>query len=209
MQRTRWTRRGAALLLSLAAAGCGGVLDSSSDREAAERAVDRWVRDHPDGWTLRLQDARPLVRAEWSTPCSRPQPSGMVTMSYRSQGTEIDLGFRCPVGAAAGAPQLQAAFAYAALQRLPHGISVPGWDFHVLTPSSSVGQGTTFSTPAPGRLLVSLETPLYAVYGRSLAASCQPPADGPLPEGCYVSREHRVPLSLRLEVPLDLSALER
>ena len=77
-----------------------------------------------------------------------------------------------------------------------------------MTPSSSVEQGVTFSRLPGERMLVSIDTPLFAVYGHSVRPPCQPPADAPTLEGCYLRREHRVPLHLRLSVPFSIAIMQ-
>lgn len=192
-----------------ATASCADLItDPESEFEAANRAVDRWVAAHPDNWLLNLVGTRPPARPSWSRPCSQNPESGFVTLRHASGATEIDLAFRCPLGRTASVQDLRAAFAYAVLESLPHAIQSRGWRFQVLTPSSSISEVVTFSSPAPGRLHVVIQTPLFAVYGHSVRPSCQPPADAPSPPGCYLQREHRIPLHLTLTVPFDPAALE-
>lgn len=193
----------ASLCLLFAAASCDGPTDPQSEFAAADRAVDRWVERHRDGWTVSLDANGPLKRPEWSKSCARNPESGFTALRYAAAGTEIDLFFRCPLGPAARAEDLAAAFSHVVLQELPHGIESSGWRFRVLTPSSSVDGEVTFTRPAPGRLRIGIATPLYAVSGHSVRPACEPPADAPSPEGCYLVREHRAPLRLTLAVPFD------
>jgi hypothetical protein len=76
----------------------------------------------------------------------------------------------------------------------------------VLTPSSTVQEGVTLQSQA-GQLRVTVDTPLYAVYGHSVRESCIPPADAPSEPECYLSRQIPLPLNLTLRVPASLSAL--
>jgi len=196
-------RRALAALFLLATVSCRGIADPGEEYTAARRAADRWVQRHPTGWTLSLKGERALTRPTWSRGCADRPESGFTALRYAAEDVEIDLFFRCPVGDAAGAADLARAFSHAVLQELPHGIESRGWRFDVRMPSSSVSEKVTFSAPAPGRLVVGVETPLHAVYGHSVRTACQPPADAPSPEGCYLSREHRIPLSLTLTVPFQ------
>ena len=197
------------LVMPLATTACADPLFGPRDElAAATRAIDRWVAQHPDEWRVTLVGKAPLTRPEWSVPCDQDPHSGMTVLQYRAGGAELQLGFRCPVAEAGGAEDLAAAFAYAALDALPHGIESSGWEFRVQTPSSSVQEGVTFRAVEAGRLLVTIETPLYAVYGHSTRPACQPPADAPSPQGCYLSVEHRIPLKLVLSVPFTGSELE-
>ena len=197
-------RRLAAAAAALLATACGGVPFESAMtmHDRADEAVEAWVRRHPAEWRLELATATPLVRPAWSPPCAANPPSGFVTVRHETGDTEIDLAFRCPVDAGGGAAALQARFAFAVLQRLPHGIAAPGWSFRVLTPSSSVSSGVTFADARNGRVLVTIDAPLYAVHGQRAGADCEPPADAPMPAGCFVHREHRVPLRLTLLAPI-------
>jgi hypothetical protein len=130
-----------------------------------------------------------------------------VVLRHQAPGTEIDLFFQCPIDGTATVEELNAAFAFAVLQELPHGISSPRWRFRILTPSSSFSDGVTFARDPGGRLRVSVETPLFAIFGHSERASCQPPAGGSSAGGCHLQREHRIPLDLTLLVPYDLARL--
>jgi hypothetical protein len=191
----------------LTVSGCGNVTQPEFEYAAAQHAVERWVEQHQGGWSLTLRSSRVLTRPEWSRPCADSPDSGFTTLRHATAGTEIDLLFRCPVGPGASVDELAAAFAFVVLQELPHGIRSPGWRFRVLTPSSSISEQVTFSTTAAGRMRVEIETPLYAVHGHSEREACRPMVDGPSAEGCYLGREHRVPLSLTLEVPFQGSEL--
>lgn len=185
----------------LVTTACNSITGPKSEFAAANRAVNRWVQRHPNGWALNLGGDRALTRPEWAKPCAHNADSGFAVLRYASGGMEIDLFFPCPLDATSRVEDLAAAFSHVVLQELPHGITSRGWRFHVSTPSSSVSEKVPFSAPAPGRLLVTIQTPLYAVYGHSTRSSCQPPADAPSPEDCYLQREHRIPLSLNLAVP--------
>jgi hypothetical protein len=194
-------------LLLLLAAGCSsGITDTGAEYDAARRAAERWTAQHPREWSLELSGAA-LTPTPWSQPCSRIAAGGLVSLRFAADDTEVDLYFRCPVGGARDARELQAAFSHVALGRLPHGIRAPGWRFDVLTPSSSFSEGVVFEVPASGRMRISIETPLYAVSGRSTRPECEPPADAPMAEGCYLTREHRIPLRLRIDAAYDPSAL--
>ncbi len=195
-------------MLLLVLSGCGNrAVTPQSEFAAANQAVEHWMHQHPHGWMLNLSDSRTLTRLEWSRPCTETPVSGFTALRYASGATEIELFFECPLDAIAHVEDLTAAFSHAVLQKLPHGIVSPGWRFEVLTPTSSISEKVTFAAPSPGRLLVVIETPLYAVYGHSVRPSCQPPADAPSPEGCYLLREHRILLNLSLAVPFQGSEL--
>jgi hypothetical protein len=189
-------------------AACNLFTGPEAELDAAVRAVDAWVAAHPDAWTLDLSSASPLTRPEWSKPCAANPPSGFVTLRTAASHTEVAFGFRCPLGAAARVEDLTAAFSYAVLDALPHGINSDHWEFEVVTPVSSFEEGVTFSSLPAGRIQVTIETPLYAIYGHSTRRSCEAPADGSSPEGCYLRREHNIPLHLRLSVPFLSSRLE-
>lgn len=196
---------GAALL----AAGCGGlpVEATLASRSSPDAAIDAFVLRHPAAWRLDLSTGRPLARPSFSPQCAAGSPSGFVMVRHETADTEIDLAFRCPIGAGDGAAALQERFAFAVLGRLPHGMSVRGWVFSVLTPSSSIDAGVTFVDAGNGRVRVTIDTPLYAVQGVDTRPSCVPPADSSMPAACYVSREHRVPLTLTLTAPISTATL--
>jgi hypothetical protein len=194
-------------VLASLVASCGNITDPRSEFLSAQRATERWLVRHPSEWVLDLAQNQALTRPEWSKPCPQNPPSGFVTLRYAARSTEIDLFFRCPLAANARAEDLSAAFSHAALQYLPHRIASRGWSFRVVTPSSSIEKTVTFRRSEAGQLQILIDTPLFAVFGHSVRPVCQPPADGPSPEGCYLQREHRIPLRLGLAVPFDLSAL--
>jgi hypothetical protein len=197
----------AGLVLAATSACNAGLTDPSREFELANGAVDRWVRAHQEGWTLNLGSARALTRPSWSQPCSQDPHSGMVTLRHEAAGTQIDVSFRCPVDETSTLEELTTAFSHVVLEELPHGIRSRGWRFRVLTPSSSVSQGVTLTQPSTGSLRVQVQTPLYAVYGHSERPVCQPPADAPSPEGCYLLVEHPITLSLTLTAPFDRGQL--
>jgi len=177
---------------------------SSPDDEyqAALRAARDWILRNPTEWALKLDQGNSLSRPPWSKPCSENPDGNSVTLRYGDSGaTEVNLSFKCPVGAGATVSDLSRTFSQAVLRHLPHGISAPNWKFDIMTPVSSIDRGVTFSQPATGQLLVSIDTPMFAVYGHSTTPKCQPPADAPSPPGCFLQLEHRIPLRLGLTAP--------
>jgi hypothetical protein len=197
-----WVLLGMPLLLS-----CGGIADPAEEKAEAERLVARWVLQHAQEWSVNLTSPRTLVRPYWSQPCSRDPDSGFTALALNGEGG-IMLFFRCPLGGERTPEALQHAFAFMVIDDLPHGIVAPGWTFTVYTPASSFEDGVTFSAPQPNVLAVNVETPLYGVYGRSTRSRCEPRADEPMRSECYVFREHRIPLRLRLTVPFSGSELQ-
>lgn len=194
--------------LVLFAGSCASALDPVQQLAAANRAVDEWVARHPTEWSVSLGGERALFRPEVSRSCSQGGNNNFVTLRYESADTEIDFHFTCPLGPTAGVDELRVAFAFAVHTELPHGIETPGWRFRLLTPSSHVRDLVTFEPEGNGGVRIFIDTPLYAIGGISLHPSCQPPADGPTPPGCAVSREHPVPLRVTLQARLDGSELE-
>lgn len=209
MTRSELSRATIGLVTSVLFAGsCTSTLDPVQQLAAANRAVDQWVARHPTEWAVTLGGERTLYRPESSTSCAQGGKNNLVALTYESADTEIDFHFTCPLGPTAGVDDLRAAFAFAVLTRLPHGIETPGWRFRLLTPSSHVRDLVTFQTEGNGGFRIFIDTPLYAVWGMSLHPSCKAPADAPTPPGCWVVREHPIPLRLTLQARLDGSELE-
>lgn len=196
-------------LAALALAGCGlfGPTSMSDSLAAATREVDRWVAAHPDAWTLDLASTRPLQRASWSVPCDQNPASGFLVLEHTEHATRMLLHFRCPLGPSGTGEDLGAAFSHAVLDALPHGIHTRAWVYTVSTPSSALWDGVTFASAPDSRLVVTIDTPLYAIMGRNITPACEAPVDGPALAGCFLLREHRIPLHLRLVVPFDPAVL--
>jgi hypothetical protein len=191
------------LAVALLAGSCGGVAEPAVEKATAERAADRWLRDHPSEWVVNVTGARALTRPAWSRPCDQDPPNGFTALQYKEGQTDLLLFFRCPVGIVSTAEDVSRAFGFAVLDSLPHGIRASGWEFVVRTPASSVYDEVNFSSPSPGRLQVRIDTPLHGLYGRSTRPACEPPADAPMAEECHLFREHRIPLRLTLTVPFS------
>jgi hypothetical protein len=174
-----------------------------AEYQAALRAAQDWIAQHREQWVLKLDQGLTLSRPEWSKPCSQNPDSTDVTLRYGdSAGTaDVDVSFKCPIGSGATVNDLSRTFTFAVLQHLPHGIAVPNWTFDIQTPVSSIDQGVLFSQPATGQLQVTIDTPMFAVYGHSTRASCKGPEDAPSQPGCYLQLEHRIPLRLALTAP--------
>jgi hypothetical protein len=172
-----------------------------NEYQAAMSAAQDWIARNPNEWVLKLDRGNSLSRPDWSKPCSQNPDTNSVTLRYGGAATEVDLSFKCPIGAGATVSDLSRTFSYAVLQHLPHGISAPNWKFDILTPASSFEQGVTFGQPAAGQLLVSIDTPMFAVYGHSTTPKCKPPTDAPSSPGCFLQLEHRIPLRLALTAP--------
>jgi hypothetical protein len=186
----------------LLAACDGGPLDPEAEYAAALRAVDAWVATNPEEWRLERPLSRTVGYPHWSSECAANPSSGYTALHIQEAGLDMLLFFRCPSSGGLDVADIGDAFAWAVIDEVPHRISSRGWRFTLLTPSSSFEEQVVFSIAPGGRLRISMDTPLYAVYGHSTRPRCQPPADAPSPEGCYLLREHRVPLRLELSVPL-------
>ena len=197
------------------AIGCSGGGGASPAQAAAA-----WIKAHPKGWSLAIDDresGHALQRASWSGGCTRgpapvgtwhtEQPSsappGSVTVRYATSDTSIDISFRCPIRAPVTPEVLDAALSYVALEKLPHGITVPHWQFQVATPVSSFSEGVKVTAVANGRLALRIETRLYAVRGHDTRPECEAPMDSGMRPECFVHREHPIPLSLTMDVPFD------
>jgi len=201
--RSRYSWRPLLIAASVLLAAChGGPLDPEAEHAAAIRAVDSWVAANPAEWRLERTLSRPAEHATWSAECAANPPTGVTALRIREAGLDMLLFFRCPASGGLDASALSAAFSRAVIDEVPHRISSRGWRFTLRTPSSSFEEQVVIDVSPNGRLLVSIDTPLYAVYGHSTRARCQPPADAPSPEGCYLLREHRVPLRVELSVPI-------
>ena len=77
----------------------------------------------------------------------------------------------------------------------------------LLTPVSSFTDGVTFQSWDAGRLSMRIDTPLFAIEGRSLGDGCKVPLDGPAPAECFVHVAYQGPLRLTLNVPLTPDVL--
>jgi len=181
--------------------GCRDPLSPAGEFAAATEAVDAWTAARPNAWSISAVGARAPQRAEWSKGCSASPVSGLVALEASAGATRLLLFFRCPAVEHASAAALQAAFSHVVLDELPHGLAVSNWSFSARTPSSSFSDGVLFSSPSSGRLRIAIATELYGLFGHSERPSCVPPADGPSLEGCYLFREHHVPLAVSVTVP--------
>lgn len=208
MIRSDLTSATIGVVASMLIAGCSSALDPVQQLAAANRAVDEWVARHPTEWAASVSGERTLFRPEFSTSCSQGGKNNLVALTYASGDTEIDFYFTCPLGPTASIEELRSAFAFVVLTRLPHGVRVPGWTFVLRTPTSSVEEAVTFEPAASGSIRIGIDTPLYAISGRSLDPSCQGPLDAPASAECYVTREHAIPLRVTLRARLDGSELQ-
>ena len=210
VRRTARVARGVVPLVAaafLAATSCEDPLTVEQDYARAEQAVERWIAENPDGWELDL-GPWPLKRAAGSQPCAQTPASGTVVLQFAVAETEIDLHFRCPLGASATEQDLNEAFAFATLKRMPVDLYAFGWEVDLQTIPNPVLEGIFFSIPVPGQLVVEIRMPLYGIYALSTRAACRRAAD-PLAEPlCAVVREHRIPMRWRFSAAFTGSVLE-
>ena len=61
--------------------------------------------------------------------------------------------FDCSITAATTLDQIREAYRFVVLNKLPHGIQVPGWTFIILTPVSSFKDEVTFVSWSGGQLV--------------------------------------------------------
>lgn len=196
-------RRVAALIFTVAAAvGCDAPTSPGEEHMQALAEAERWVSAHPTGWTVQVASGEAPRRESWSTACSSTM-TGLAAVSVRATRTRLTAYFSCANGAPDNAASMRTALRFVVIEELPHGIRVPNWTFRVMTPSSSITSGIDIREAANGRVVFAVNTNLFAAYGHSDRKSCQPPADGPSEPQCFVQREHRIPLTLEMLVPLD------
>lgn len=181
----------------------GGLVGCDAETSSPEEAVDRWIARHREGWTLVVEgDETVDGAARWARECGPQEEFGAI--EYLTPDTWIEVGVRCEkLESETSAASFQRAFQYIALDTLPSGITYPGWTFDVMTATSSVREGVSFVEVDNRRLVVSVSTDLYAVWGNSEDPACDPPADGGYPDGCWLQVAHAVPLELTVDVPFD------
>lgn len=195
-------------LLAIGALACSGdPVGPPVGAQQASEAVDRWVRAHPNEWVVEVTGFRAPRLVEWSQPCTQSPPSGRTVLEVAQGDTRLHLFFNCPLAADPGPADLRSAFAYAVVETLPHGIWASGWEFRVLTPTSSITSGVSFATASAGRLRITLQTGLFAVHGRNILPRCEGPQDSSAPTGCTVQRAHDIALDLEMTVPYVASAI--
>lgn len=183
-----------------ATASCTGEMMSPEfERVMAEQVAMDFASRHRDGWRVFVRgDDAPAV-LEQATTCDEPG-GGFNALRLSGPGARILLFLDCAVSPGATAAELAAALAFVVIDELPHGITVPGWRFWVLTPQSSFTDGVTFAVSG-GRLTVEIDTPLFAISGYSERPSCEAPQDGFATNECYLRRPFDVPLRLTFSVP--------
>jgi hypothetical protein len=86
------------------------------------------------------------------------------------------------------------------LDHVPAPIALSGWKFGFAPPQSSFERGFEVLSYADGVLTLRLSAEFYALKGaKPREGSCNPPADGSLPEGCYVQVERQLPFDVVVE----------
>lgn len=196
------------LLCTQAAADKDRQADPDYDR--AVRVAQQWITAHATGWNLALPGTGPaqgFQRAKWDTARCGPETNHLVTASFKSAGTTVELYFDCAVTQASTLEALRAAYRFTVLAALPHGLQLPTWQFEVLTPVSSFSEGVELAAWHDGILDVRIKTPLYALYGHSTVKACGYIADAPSPPRCFVHKEHRILLSLTFSALFSPSVL--
>lgn len=195
--------RALAATLAFATVGCAESLSPEAAYQRALAAAEDWAAANESAWSVNTAGNETLRRPTSSQGCASDVPVERFPLEARAGGAGVTLYFDCSLGASSSAAALQAAFRYAVVEELPHGVRVSGWRFQILTPSSIVTSGVTFEDVGLGRVRVGMETPLYGIYGQSQRDACVPPADSAMPPECFVFREHRIQLTLQLTVPFD------
>lgn len=184
-------------------AGQRSGLQSDPNYDQAVSSVDLWAMQHPASWSFSISTTDPALRFArpiWQRPCG-PETNNLTEAAFDNGETAIVVFFDCSIAGATTLDQIRAAYRFVSLDKLPHQIQVPDWTFHIDTPVSSFRDGVTFVSWSGGQLTLSIETPLYDVWGKSTLASCTAPADGPLPACCVVFSQICTTLSLSLSAP--------
>lgn len=205
MQLGRIRLIGTVLCLTFPVGCADAPLSPDNEQRLAERAMDGWVREHPDGWAMAVTTGRALERPEWTPSCSSPETNGYVSLRVNAPRGEIELAFRCPIDERTTAQELQDHFVRAVPWNLAQVISAPNWRFQAWLPESSIFDGVTFHTPVPGLLAINIATGVTGIRGESTRAGCA--AEPANTEGCVLSRRHAILMQVRFTVPADLAAL--
>jgi hypothetical protein len=192
-------------MLLVALAGAAGCESPPASQSEAQAAADRWATDHASGWELKVDDKTQGFVQPFGARCA----TDFMTLRYAAAGYQVDLGFACPGPQGTDLAGLRASFKYAVLDVLPHGVEVPGWNFQVLTPSSSITAGVQLASWDGGRLTVKIDTALFRLSGTRDSADCMPPADGTTPAACLAGADlHQMPVHLTLTAPLSPELLK-
>lgn len=198
-----------ALLCAPVAAGTDRRADPDYDR--AVRAAQKWIAAHATEWNIAIPGNGPaqgFQRAKWDTAHCGPDTNHLVTASFQSAETTVELYFDCAVAQAKTLEALRAAYRFTVLGALPHGLKLPTWQFQLLTPVSSFSEGVDLAAWHDGILDVRIKTPLYALYGHSTVKACGYIADAPSPPRCFVHMEHRITLTLTFSARFSASVLQ-
>lgn len=166
-----------------------------------------WVSRFPDGWAATTATAVAPTRPSWTPACSDPANTGYVSLRLATGRGDMELAFRCPIDEHASVADLQLHFVHAVPWNLPIGIESPNWRFQAWLPLSSIFNGVTFESPAPGFLTVDIQSTMTGIRAENTRRGCLAAADASLPPTCTLERVHRVPLRMRFTVLADLSAL--
>jgi hypothetical protein len=189
------------LLFAATTSACGPATQAE-----AQAAADRWANARTDGWTLTVDEQRAAQAfqfAAYSHACPSSSTADFSSIVYTAPGYDVTLDFDCVAARPTDLAALRETFAFAVLNRLPHGLDVEGWKFWVLTPASSFTEGVEIAALGGGRLMVRINTQLYAIVGAKSDPACAV-QDAPAPEGCSVHRDLGIPLALTLTAPFTL-----
>lgn len=205
-------------VLCLTMFGCGGdAFGIGDDRARAAAVAESWVREHPAGWTVRLEAADALYRPTWTPSCSNAASNGYVSLRMADGPTEVELAFRCPLSPNASLEDLAQQFRFAIPASLPTGMRSPRWSFRAALVDGAVYEDAQFSKDATGALRITVIARLAGVYARNAQQACDDEAadlerevvdSRPLGDtDCRIVRRHRVPVRLELTMPSNLAAL--
>ena len=193
---------------ALVVGSCDQSLSPAEEYERAVQALDAFVAQTAGGVSYSASSAEPFKLFQGANTCVSPK-NGYTALQFPSGAVDVVLDFTCPMWSNATVADLRATFAFAVVEGAPGTLASPHFQYGLYTPASSFRDTVEFTQTGEG-LVISIRTPLYAVWGRSTRATCIPPLDGGSAlEGCSVFREHRVPLHLTLAVPVNFSALGR
>ena len=117
----------------------------------------------------------------------------------------VTVSFKTPLQPEMTLPEIEAAFQYIALDRLPTpGLEAKGWNFRPQVKSASISKGVTFLAYDKGILKLKVQTECYALFARIPQAPEL--TDAKAPRDSFFQLHHEYPLQVIMEAPFQLKS---
>ena len=187
-------------LLTSSLYGCTGDTQPKKQVTADEinAEIDTWISTHPEGFKLNIDSGTLTDVCPAGVDCAKDRDYWAVKTGQHG----LYISFKPEVVSDFTLDGLRTHFSYVGMYL--EILDQDGWEVEldINVVSRKKDNHVTIESFQDGRISMLVQRESTNVWGLHDAPKCTPPEDAPLPDGCSVKREAKIPIEVRIDLPL-------